>query len=175
MSRKWVTGCTHFDDIQVLNYRKRFTSLEDMNEQLATSWEEQVSPDDVVYILGDFAADRIVYWTERLPGRKILIEGNHDRLSILHEEVFERIEQQVLLRVPSSKPNEKPSTFFMSHYPMVSWPEKQNGCIHVHAHSHGQGLKRGQKVSGPMKVDVSIDCWDSWPVPIEQVKSLVKS
>lgn len=170
--QRWVIGCTHFDDPNILQYRKGFISLEDMNEKIATSWETQVSPEDVVYVLGDFARSRTTYWAKRLPGEKILIMGNHDKIASLYS-CFLDVQQQMLLRLPTED-SSKPRVLFLSHYPFLSWPEKENGSVHLHAHSHGQGFTRAQQGPGPMRVDMSVDCWDRWPVLVDEAFDCVK-
>ena len=54
-------------------------------EQLEASWRERVGPDDVVLVAGDISwAMRLAQalpdlaWIDALPGRKVLIRGNHD-------------------------------------------------------------------------------------------------
>lgn len=54
-------------------------------EKIATSWNENVSDDDLVLLPGDISwgmnmeeAMPDLEWIDRLPGKKILIRGNHD-------------------------------------------------------------------------------------------------
>ena len=58
-------------------------STEEMNEFLISRWNETVSVNDTVYVLGDFAMGKIAEslpLAARLHGRKVLIFGNHDRM-----------------------------------------------------------------------------------------------
>lgn len=58
-------------------------STEEMNEFLIARWNETVSVNDTVYVLGDFAMGKIAEslpLAARLHGRKVLIFGNHDRM-----------------------------------------------------------------------------------------------
>jgi calcineurin-like phosphoesterase family protein len=79
----WFTSDLHFGHANVIGYSSRpFADVEEMNEALATRWNERVSPSDTVWVLGDFALGRI---SDTLPlvgllnGTKILVAGNHDR------------------------------------------------------------------------------------------------
>lgn len=164
----WVIGCTHFDDPNIVQYRRAFSSLEQMNEIIARSWESRVAPKDLVYILGDFAVKRVRYWTDRLPGEKVLIVGNHDSTAALYTRGFVDVQQQLLVRLPPKTPFDRPRQLFLCHYPFVSWPEKGNGCVHLHAHSHGQGLLPSRQGMGPGRVDMSVECWETWPVDIDE-------
>lgn len=54
-------------------------------QHLETAWRERVDPDDVVLVAGDISwAMRLpealpdLEWIDALPGRKVLIRGNHD-------------------------------------------------------------------------------------------------
>jgi predicted phosphohydrolase len=54
-------------------------------EQIESAWRERVGPDDVVLVAGDISwAMRLpevqpdLAWLDALPGRKVLIRGNHD-------------------------------------------------------------------------------------------------
>ncbi|EFO79756.1 metallophosphoesterase [Oscillochloris trichoides DG-6] len=57
----------------------------DHPEQIARRWRERVAPDDWVLVAGDISwamklRDALVdlRWIDALPGRKVLIRGNHD-------------------------------------------------------------------------------------------------
>lgn len=73
----------HFGDEGIIRYENRpFASAAVMDRQLVCNWNETVSREDMVFVLGDFSC----YGEERdrellaeLSGRKILIMGNHDR------------------------------------------------------------------------------------------------
>jgi len=57
----------------------------DHASRIAGNWEKAVGPDDLVLVPGDLSwamrmeeAEEDLKWLERLPGRKIIIKGNHD-------------------------------------------------------------------------------------------------
>jgi calcineurin-like phosphoesterase family protein len=52
----------------------------EMNDAMVRNWNAVVSPEDIVYHLGDFAfaARAVEYYTPLLNGKKILVLGNHD-------------------------------------------------------------------------------------------------
>jgi len=52
---------------------------------------------------------------------------------------------------------------YLCHYPLCSWPGKERGVGHVHGHSHGLGPAR------PMAIDVGVDVWDFYPVPLATI------
>lgn len=81
----FVTSDTHFSHARISELADRpFTTVEEMNGELARRWNEVVGPDDTVLHLGDLALGPIeesVGITAQLNGRRFLVPGNHDRVS----------------------------------------------------------------------------------------------
>ncbi|MBQ8827043.1 MAG: metallophosphoesterase [Oscillospiraceae bacterium] len=71
---------THFSEDNIRRYENRpFASPEEMDEALILNWNNAVSGNDEVFMLGDFGADgRENCILNRLNGRKLLLKGNHD-------------------------------------------------------------------------------------------------
>lgn len=83
MSRRWVIADLHFGHTNVIKYSNRpFVDVEQMNAGLIKNWNNVVSKDDTVYVLGDFTLNRkldlIREWCGKLNGNKVLVMGNHD-------------------------------------------------------------------------------------------------
>lgn len=83
MSRRWIVADLHFNHKNILAYENRpFASVEEMNEQIIRRWNNKVSKEDTVYILGDFTLSRrmdvIEQFCRALNGNKVLVMGNHD-------------------------------------------------------------------------------------------------
>ena len=79
--RYFVIADTHFGHENVIKYCNRpFKDVDGMNYCLIKNWNETVSNNDTVFMLGDFAFGReaVEKIVPRLNGRKILIKGNHD-------------------------------------------------------------------------------------------------
>jgi calcineurin-like phosphoesterase family protein len=87
----FYTSDLHFGHANILVYcEQRYEYLglpsdadvTDMNEGLVACWNSQVTPDDVVYVLGDMCMGKVnetIEWVGRLNGTKHLVWGNHDR------------------------------------------------------------------------------------------------
>lgn len=70
---------THFNHANIATYCDR---PENFTEILIRNWKARVHPDDTVIHLGDVAIGprgRVVEILRELPGKKILVRGNHDR------------------------------------------------------------------------------------------------
>lgn len=79
---RFYSSDQHFGHANIIKYCQRpFADLDDMHEQLVKRWNERVTDDDEVMILGDLVLGN---WNASLPyllklkGRKILLPGNHD-------------------------------------------------------------------------------------------------
>lgn len=83
---EFVTSDLHLGhaNIWTVGYADRpVSSTEEMNDLLISRWNETVSVNDTVYVLGDFVMGKIAEslpLAAKLHGRKILVYGNHDRM-----------------------------------------------------------------------------------------------
>lgn len=81
----FITSDTHFSHARIIELAGRpFATVEEMNAELIRRWNETVGPDDVVLHLGDLALGPIansIPLTAQLHGHRLLVPGNHDRVS----------------------------------------------------------------------------------------------
>ena len=79
----WFTSDLHIGHSNIIRYCSRpFVDVETMNRGLVDRWNDDVTDDDVVWVLGDVAMGHItdsLALIDRLKGRKHLVSGNHDR------------------------------------------------------------------------------------------------
>ncbi len=157
----FFTSDTHYGHRKVIDYCKRpFATVEEMNEMLIKRYCEVVTPQDVVYILGDLAFCDPSLIVPRLPGHKRLILGNHDnRRPKLHKLGFELVEDVAEIEIEGRH-------IWLSHYPHRSWPRSSHGSWHFHGHTHGN--LRG--TADPGTADVGVDCWGYAPVAWEVLR-----
>lgn len=92
----WFTSDTHFNDEDILQYIPSPVMIHSginpswdkhdirnqIDNKIIQNWKQMISPNDTVYHLGDVGKFKSVEHArdaiEPLPGRKILIMGNHD-------------------------------------------------------------------------------------------------
>lgn len=139
--KTWITSDTHWGHQNIMNFcpvtRARFNNdVNYMNEKMVMEWNEKVSPEDLVYILGDVAflpAQKAAEYMNRCNGRKILIEGNHDRKT-LNDPTFRKCFEEVhsYLRLVYEG-----TLVIMSHYPFLEWDQMHRGSLHFFGHLHG--------------------------------------
>ncbi len=93
MTRFW-TSDQHFGHANIIRYCHRpFADVAEMNDVLIQRWNETVSEQDEVWVLGDVALGPItesLALVSRLGGRKLLVTGNHDRCWAGHGPKSER-------------------------------------------------------------------------------------
>jgi calcineurin-like phosphoesterase family protein len=138
--KTWITSDLHFGHANIKKFcpetRGRFRDVEHMRETMITEWNQSVAQEDVVYILGDVAflpAAEAVAIMHRLHGRKILIEGNHDR-KLLNDPAFRACFDQVhnYLRLTHNG-----QLVILFHYPIAEFDQMHRGAVHLHGHLHG--------------------------------------
>lgn len=83
MNKTFFIADTHFCDNNILNYENRpFKNTYEMDNNIIDNWNNVVSKNDNVYVLGDFGAEnREKSILNILNGNKYLIKGNHDIFS----------------------------------------------------------------------------------------------
>jgi calcineurin-like phosphoesterase family protein len=116
--------------------RGHYPDVDVMREDMIKNWNAVVAPEDLVYLLGDIAflpAAEAVQIMRRLNGRKILIEGNHDR-KLLNDPVFRSCFESVhnYLRL-----NYNGQMVILFHYPIAEFDQMHRGAVHLHGHLHG--------------------------------------
>lgn len=154
----------HLFHKNIIKYCNRpFDSVEHMNEEILRRWNEKITPDDTVYVIGDFALgkqDKATEWLSQANGKKILIIGNHDRSPRTMKEIgFDEVHYH--LEVTTSN-NER---WLLSHFPLpLDLIKSYQRLIHGHHHSGPQSTGK--------RVNVCVDLWDYMPVTEAQIQAL---
>lgn len=82
--RTWIWSDLHLRHANIIRHCNRpFAHREQMDDALLDAWESTVGPDDTVLCGGDVAlagalGPKDIERIRRLPGRKLLVRGNHD-------------------------------------------------------------------------------------------------
>ena len=146
--RVFITADTHFGHKFMAELRG-YTNRAEHDEMLTSFWNRDVSPTDEVYILGDFSfqpKEEAERQFAKLNGRKHLIVGNHDPNRV-QKLGWETVNQMLSRKFCGH-------SYFMCHYPMLTWPNAHKGVRHLHGHSHGN-LDNPTKTT---RLDVGWDC-----------------
>jgi len=132
----FIISDTHFGHQNIIGFCNRPINHERI---IMTNWMNVVQPEDTILHLGDvaFGNRRAIHlWAmdiSDLPGKKILIKGNHDHSSSLkiYKGIFEIVDPFIQ--------DFSDVKFYFSHYP--DHPTKDEWDINVHGHIHNNPLQ----------------------------------
>jgi len=172
--KTWVTSDLHFGHKNIMSFcpqtRARFNNdVTYMNSAMAEEWNDKVQPEDLVYILGDVAfmsgsdAGRMM---TRLNGTKILVEGKHDRTTLMDvtfRNAFAEVHKYLDIIYDGHK-------IVMFHYPIAEWDQMHRGALHFYGHLHGgvSGLEKYRAL------DVGMDSTGEIVISMERAIRLIK-
>lgn len=112
-----------------------FADMDEMEREIIRRWNEKVTSEDDVYILGDVFyryKGRPADFLRKLRGRLHLITGNHDYGLLKDEEALSFFADVDKLRM--IKDNDR--SVVLCHYPLITWNMKHFGSYHVYGHVH---------------------------------------
>lgn len=121
----------NFDD-------RPFATIEEMHTVIKNKWNNKVTNEDTVYILGDVSMrgknEDLIAYVSMLKGHKILIKGNHDDISdnsyrCLYDDICDY--KEITDRLGSETKH-----LVLSHYPILMWKNQHRGWIHLYGHVH---------------------------------------
>ncbi|MDO4223216.1 MAG: metallophosphoesterase family protein [Acinetobacter sp.] len=146
--RIFFTSDLHFGHKNILRYApeyRPYTSVEQMDQALIQLWNQQVSPHDIVYNLGDFSFHKDVAQSKkilgRLNGQHHFIYGNHDdQLLTIQQELLQEkkadgnpylssIQSYLEITIQTV-----PTVLF--HYPIYEWNNMYRGAFMLYGHLH---------------------------------------
>lgn len=173
----YFTADTHFGHTAVLGFCKRpWADANSMNAGLISRWNSVVSPDDLIYVLGDFSFMGVQMTSailSQLNGRKILVRGNHDwrrtRTKWVKMGFFDCVDYE-FIRIGDE-------VVEMCHFPysgdhtlteryIDSRPmNRGNWLLHGHVHSAWKAKDR--------MLNVGVDVWGWKPVGLDEIRSLI--
>lgn len=124
-----------YHDNIIKHVNRPFHNVTDMNKTIINNWNNRVSFDDDIYILGDFTMkgpDLVMEALSQLKGRKYLIHGNHDRFvdnPTFDNSLFIWIKDYAEIIYENTR-------FILFHYPIMEWNGFYKGSIQLHGHQH---------------------------------------
>ena len=130
------TADQHFGHKNVIRFDHRpFIDIDEMDATLIKLWNERVSIDDTVYILGDicYRSNKFPSWYLRqLKGHKVLIIGNHDKVTLDDKSSHKYLEDvQSIMDI-----KDRQDRVVLCHYPMAEWPGFYRDAYHIYGHIH---------------------------------------
>jgi len=174
----WFTADTHFGHKNIIRYCQRpFVDVEEMNCTLIDNWNSVVSPDDLVFHLGDFSVGGAAEWTSllnKLNGEIILLLGNHDMNNVnqafMHR--FQCVSMQMLISIGKQR-------IYLNHYPFLCYGGAYRNTWQLFGHVHTSPYRTGLDSSRldylfPTQYDVGVDNNNYHPVSFEKVSEIIQ-
>lgn len=177
-----VAGCSKWTDKAGC---RPFASVNEHDETLISNWNKVVTPNDIVYNLGDFCFGRVGMIAERYLRRlnfkeMFYIFGNHDEAM---EDLFKTHGDHYLMDGIKTIHNcghyreiNLPVVFkahqfmVLCHYAMIEWNRKHKDAIMLYGHSHGHINNWVAKHMPDDKLmDVGMECINYTPISFEEV------
>lgn len=137
----WFTSDFHFNHKNIAgksvsnwsNKYRTFDSPHEMNTELLSQINKNVSENDILFFLGDFCfktPQAIPQLRDKINCKTIhFIRGNHDIKIDNYKDVFSSFNDYLEVEYDKSK-------FILFHYPILSWHHIARGTIMVHGHCH---------------------------------------
>ena len=192
---KYYISDLHFGHKNVIKFDKRpFFSVDDMERTIIENWNNRVTNNDDVYILGDISwydLKGTIRVIKKLNGKLHLVKGNHD--VYCNEQEFRKlfVEIKDYIEIPNIRINGKTrkmtginAGLVLCHYPIPCFKNNYRGWYHFHGHVHNSydadvmdGAKEELSVhyKKPMNmynVGCMLDYMDYTPRTIEEIIGL---
>jgi calcineurin-like phosphoesterase family protein len=161
MGATWIISDTHFGHANILRFtgadgnliRPEFETVEEMDDIMCQNWSRKVKNSDTIYHLGDVAIPRkFLQLIGKLPGRKILIKGNHDIFKLQdYTEIF------VDIRI------------ICSHIPISDRQLNNRFKFNVHGHMHTNSMEDSKYLN------VCVEKTNYSPISLDEVLERIKN
>jgi len=138
MSKVFLTSDNHFSHRNISKFCPKTrpdSDIDEMNRKMIARWQEQVAPDDDVFVLGDvFFCDytKALSIINQLPGNKYLIYGNHDK--VIRDN--KKLQEQFISVQEYKEIYALGALWCFFHYPIMEWHDMHKGAYHCHGHIH---------------------------------------
>ena len=157
---------THFSDENIIKYYHRpFTNAEGMDHTMIDNWNNKITDDDTVYLLGDVGNYKIL---DILLGHITVICGNHDSYDemknyLISNENVEVINYEIVK-----------DYCILSHEPLVYLPvDSPYLNIHGHTHIYRYGLDKRLWKEGNRYFCVSAEQVNYTPISKEEIANCI--
>ena len=164
----------HFGHKNILTYDNRpFSTTQEMDRALITNWNDVVTDNDTVYVLGDifWIAEDAENIIKRLKGKKVLIIGNHDKIGVY-------VKANRFVEITQYKELEMDNTgVILTHFPLAEWDGFYYGTYHLYGHTHStfnlaEFTLQRERPNGNCW-DVGVDNNNFEPVSFEEIKEKI--
>ena len=175
MGKIYITSDLHFCHDREFIYASRgFNSIEEHDESIVSIWNEIITDEDEVYLLGDLIlmdTDRGMGYVKQLKGKIHVIIGNHDS-----QDKIDRYLQldNIVEVVAAAYLSVGKVRFYLSHYPTLLVQDKFESfkppIINLFGHTHqNENTFIYEGKVNPFMYHVGMDSHNCMPILIEDI------
>lgn len=154
----FFTADEHYGHKNAIKYSQRpFDTVEEMDEEIISRFNEVVSKGDITIHAGDFTLakrDIAESYIRRLNGKHIFLRGSHDRW-------LNRNSPYIWERTINKQP------IVVCHYAMRTWHRSHYNSWQLYGHSHGTLEPIGKQW------DIGIDNNNYYPLSFEDIEMIM--
>ena len=167
----FLTSDTHFGHDREFIWKVRgFNSVEEMNETIVQKWNEIVSTEDDVYILGDviLGDPSNIEYVKRLNGKLHIVLGNHDTSK--REGMYRSLPNVIEVAEVGIRLKYKKHHFVLTHYPMMTGNLEKESLKQMSLNLYGHTHQASNFFNDmPFMYHVGVDSHDCIPVLLDDV------
>lgn len=164
MTKKFLIADPHFGHSNIIEYENRpFDNANDMDAHIIKNWNQKISREDIVFVLGDvsfYPREKTKEILTQLKGRKQLIIGNHDKRK--SDTYWKDVGFEFVSRYPICVDE----FFWLSHEPM--YLTSAMPYVNIHGHIHSKMMSTDKDPN--QYVNVSVEHSEYKPVDFEEIK-----
>jgi len=162
----YFTSDTFFGRTSIAKSRG-FSSSEEMNISMIETWNSAVSPDDIVYHLGNFAWDIITaeQMLLNLNGAINFMPSSYDSATLELIDNFTNIKliENGIFCIESRN-------LVLSPWRMVTWPAQKSGSLHL----HGGNVRHKSDLNKENRFNVNCELWNLSPISLDSLEEVIK-
>ena len=171
----FVTSDLHFcHDREFVWGARGYANVNEMNETQVRKWNEVVTDEDEVWVLGDLMLgdfEQGLSYLKQLKGKIHVCLGNHDTAK--REQAYRDLGWDVQL---CARMKYKKISFYLSHYPTITHniDEKELWQVVVNLYGHTHQTTNFYH-DDPWMYHVGVDSHDGYPVSMDQVLADIRA
>ena len=171
----FVTSDLHFcHDREFVWGARGYADVNEMNEAQVRKWNEIVTDEDEVWVLGDLMLgdfEQGLSYLKQLKGKIHVCLGNHDTSK--REQAYRNLGWDVQL---CARMKYKKISFYLSHYPTITHNIDEKELWQVVVNLYGQTHQTTNFYhDDPWMYHVGVDSHDGYPVSMDQVLADIRA
>ena len=169
MSKIFLTSDLHFGHDREFIWKVRgYSSVSEMNAEQVRKWNEIVSDEDDVYLLGDcmLGGTENIEFMKQLKGKIHICLGNHDTST--REKLYRGLPNVVEVSEVGIRLKYRKYHFVLTHYPMITGNLEKESLKQMSCNFYGHTHQTSNFYNDmPYMYHVGVDSHDGYPIDID--------